>query len=174
MPFPPRGQLPAERVHLGQTGCSPAGEAAYGDWDDEAMISVELARQLYEAGLTWSPMPGDRFVVDRTGMADDVFHLADMTVEVHRFVGGAVIGFNGVAEWALDSVDIEDTLWLPREDHLRAVLGHDFVGLGMDAVGYAVVALIDGRSQTFSHGDAEEAYGLATLSVLRARQGLGA
>ena len=27
------------------------------------------------------------------GVGDDVFHLADMTVEVHEFVGGSVIGF---------------------------------------------------------------------------------
>ncbi|MDO5535873.1 MAG: pilus assembly protein CpaE, partial [Propionibacteriaceae bacterium] len=64
------------------------------------MISTDLARRLLDAGLNWSPMPGDRFVVDRPGMVHDVFHLADMTVEVHEFVGGSVIGFNGVAEWA--------------------------------------------------------------------------
>src|SRR5690606_36786111 len=68
------------------------------------MLSPALARRLLDAGLVWSPMPGDRFVVDRPGMEHDLFHLADMTVEVHTFVGGSVIGFNGVAEWALDSV----------------------------------------------------------------------
>ncbi|QFG69562.1 pilus assembly protein CpaE [Ornithinimicrobium pratense] len=133
------------------------------------MISVDLARRLHDEGLVWSPMPGDRFVVDRPGMEQDVFHLADMTVDVHHLVGGSVIGFNGVAEWALDSVALEETLWLPREDQLRAVLGHDFVGLGMEAEGYAVVALVDGAPLTFSHRDAEEAYGLAVLEVLRHR-----
>lgn len=133
------------------------------------MISVDLARRLHDEGLVWSPMPGDRFVVDRFGMEQDVFHLADMTVEVHEFVGGRVIGFNGVAEWALDSVALEETLWLPREDQLRAVLGHDFVGLGLEADGYAVVALVDGAPLTFSHRDAEEAYALAALEVLRHR-----
>ena len=48
-------------------------------------------------------------------------------LEVHDFVGGSVNGFNGVTEGALDSVALEETLWLPREDQLRAVLGHDFV-----------------------------------------------
>lgn len=133
------------------------------------MIPVDLARELLDAGLIWSPMPGDRFVIDGGGLDQDVFYLADMTVEVHEFVGGSVIGFNGVAEWALDSVSLTDTVWLPREDQLRAVLGHDFVGLGVDEEGYAVVALVDGAPKSFSHQDAETAYGMATLAVLRAR-----
>ena len=133
------------------------------------MLSTDLARRLADEGLIWSPMPGDRFVVDRPGLGHDVFYLADMTVEVHDFVGGSVIGFNGVTEWALDSVDLQETLWLPREDQLRAVLGLDFVGLGMEERGYAVVALLDGKPRTFTHRDAEEAYGLATLAVLQQR-----
>lgn len=129
------------------------------------MLSVDLARRLHTAGLIWSPLAGDRFVVDRDALTHDVFYLADMTVEVHEFVGGSVIGFNGVSEWALDSVALDDTVWLPREDQLRAVLGHDFVGLGKQGEGYAVVALVEGRPSTFVHQDAEEAYGLATLEV---------
>lgn len=133
------------------------------------MLSVDLARRLHAAGLIWSPLAGDRFVVDRDALTHDVFYLADMTVEVHEFVGGSVIGFNGVSEWALDSVALDDTVWLPREDQLRAVLGHDFVGLGKQGEGYAVVALVEGRPSTFTHQDAEEAYGLATLEVLAHR-----
>lgn len=134
------------------------------------MLSLDLARRLLEAGLIWSPMAGDRFVVDRPGMAHDLFYLADMTVEVHDFVGGSVIGFNGVSEWALDSVALDETVWLPREDQLRAVLGHEFVGLGkQEGEGYAVVALVEGRPTTFAHRDAEQAYGLATLEVLAHR-----
>lgn len=134
------------------------------------MLSTDLARRLHDAGLIWSPLAGDRFVLDRPGLGTDVFYLADMTVEVHDFVGGSVIGFNGVTEWALDSVALEETLWLPREDQLRAVLGHDFVGLGMQGSEYAVVALLDGAPQTFVHRDAEEAYGLAVLAILRRRE----
>ncbi|GAA5168329.1 pilus assembly protein CpaE [Ornithinimicrobium tianjinense] len=134
------------------------------------MLSTDLARRLLDAGLIWSPMPGDRFVVDRPGVDADVFYLADMTVEVHDFVGGSVIGFNGVTEWALDSVALEETLWLPREDQLRSVLGHDFVGLGLQDSEYAVVALLGGAPQTFTHPDADTAYGLALLAVLRHRR----
>lgn len=147
------------------------------------MLSLDLARRLLDGGLIWSPLAGDRFVVDRPGMTQDVFYLADMTVEVHEFVGGSVIGFNGVAEWALDSVALDDTIWLPREDQLRAVLGHDFLGLGLrpahgdgtsesapdDDSEYAVVALVDGSPTTFVNRDAEEAYGLACLAVLGTR-----
>ena len=34
-----------------------------------------------------------------------------------------MLGFNGTTEWALDSVALDQTLWLPREDQLRALLG---------------------------------------------------
>ena len=133
------------------------------------MIPVDLARRLLSAGLVWSPMPGDRFVIEGVHDEGEVFYLADMTVEVHEFVGGSVIGFNGVAEWALDSVALEDTVWLPREDQLRAVLGHDFIGLGLDEGHYAVVAFVAGMPHTFTHRDAETAYALATLAVIESR-----
>lgn len=114
----------------------------------------------------WSPLPGDRFTVDASGMLGDVFYLADMTVDVQRFVGGSVIGFNGVSEWALDSVDLEETLWLPREDQMRAVLGEAFVGLTRTDAGYAV-SLAPGVAHDASpHEDAECAYALALLAFL--------
>jgi hypothetical protein len=31
------------------------------------------------------------------------FVLSDMTVDLHEFPGGSVVGFNGTTEWALDS-----------------------------------------------------------------------
>lgn len=132
------------------------------------MITVDLARDLQDAGLIWSPLAGDRFVVATDGMANDVFYLADMTVDVQQFVGGAVIGFNGVAEWALDSVDLEETLWLPREDQMRAVLGLSFAGLAATEGGYVVVVTIEGQRHQFDHQDAENAYAMALLAVLRA------
>ncbi len=131
------------------------------------MIDTDLARDLHAAGLIWSPLPGDRFTVKNEAMADDVYHLADMTVDVQQFVGGAVIGFNGVAEWALDSVELEETLWLPREDQMRAVLGDTFAGLAKTNAGYAVVVTLEGERHTFDHIDAECAYGQALLAHLR-------
>lgn len=132
------------------------------------MISVDAARGLQDAGLIWSPLPGDRFVVARDTMAQDVFYLADMTVEVHQFVGGSVIGFNGVAEWALDSVDLHETIWLPREDQMRAVLGETFAGLARTEQGYTVVATMEGERRDFADADAEQAYAQALLALLRA------
>ena len=36
---------------------------------------------------------------------------------------GDVIGFNGTTEWALDSIELDHVLWLPREDQLRELMG---------------------------------------------------
>ncbi|MGB7448807.1 MAG: pilus assembly protein CpaE [Ornithinimicrobium sp.] len=138
------------------------------------MITLELAHDLHSAGLLWSPLAGDRFAVDKPGMEDEVFYLADMTVDVQRFVGGSVIGFNGVAEWALDSVDLEETLWLPREDQMRAVLGESFVRLERDDDGRYAVHLApvpeagqEAVSVAQPHQDAECAYAHAVLAVLQ-------
>ena len=68
------------------------------------MITVEQARRLRKAGALWVPSAGDRFVVPDRDMDDDVFVVSDMTVEVHDYPGGKVIGFNGTTEWALDSI----------------------------------------------------------------------
>lgn len=130
------------------------------------MITIDLARALHAAGLLWSPLPGDRFAVDTEAMLGEVFYLADMTVDVQRFVGGSVIGFNGVAEWALDSVDLEETLWLPREDQMRAVLGPSFVRLERTDEGYAVHLTEASSHEVTPHEDAECAYALAVLAVL--------
>lgn len=94
------------------------------------------------------------------------FHLAGMTVEVHQFRDGPVIGFNGTIEWALDSVELDDTLWLPREDQLRAALGSAFVGLALTSEGYAVTVTLGERERRVSHTDPEQAYGTALLAVL--------
>ncbi|CAN5593043.1 hypothetical protein BH23ACT6_BH23ACT6_08660 [soil metagenome] len=133
------------------------------------MITVELARALHTHGVLWSPLPGDRFTVDTESMVGDVFYLADMTVDVQKFVGGSVIGFNGVAEWALDSVDLEEALWLPREDQMRALLGEAFMSLTRTGHGrYAVRLTPEIPHQDIGHEDAECAYAEAVLAVRRA------
>jgi hypothetical protein len=133
------------------------------------MISRALARELRLAGLRWTPRAGDRFVVMSPGMEDDVFHLADMTVEVHQFVEGPVIGFNGTTEWALDSVELEQALWLPREDQLRRELGPAFLRLERDGDRYAVVVRDGDRERREVDRDPEQAYGRAVLAQLTAR-----
>src|SRR3954468_1063656 len=106
------------------------------------MLNLELARRLSDAGLTWKPVSGDRFVVAVGGMEDDVFVISEITVDVHHFATGDVIGFNGTTEWALDSVEQDKVVWLPREDQLRDLLGESFVSLEQLDGGYAVSVLL--------------------------------
>jgi hypothetical protein len=131
------------------------------------MVSVELARSLRDAGLRWHPRRGDHFVVVDRGMDDEVFVLSDMTIEVHQFPTGPVIGFNGTVEWALDSLDQRDALWLPTEHQLRDLLGPAFVRLERSDGSYVVVARVDGSEAEVHAPDAGEAYGLALLRLLR-------
>ena len=134
------------------------------------MITLELARALRDAGLHWVPAAGDRFTVVDRGMDTDVFVLADMTVEVHRprdAAGVTVIGFNGTTEWALDSVDQTDAVWLPAEDQLRARLGDAFTRLERDAGGgWAVTYAVAGRQSTSVADDPADAYARALLATL--------
>jgi hypothetical protein len=135
------------------------------------MISVELSRTLREAGLRWHPATGDRFVIDKPGVDDDVYTVSEMTVERHDYPTGTILGFNGTTEWALDSVDADDSLWLPREDQLRELLGPSFVSLARsidhgDAPAFTVTALIGETPQLFTDVDPAVAYGHALASYI--------
>jgi hypothetical protein len=137
------------------------------------MISVDLARALRAAGLRWHPDTGDRFVIDKPGVDDDVYTASEMTVERHDHPGGVELGFNGTTEWALDSVAAADSLWLPREDQLRELLGPSFVGLTRlvgrdDQVTWTVAARIGGVDRTFTAPDPAEAYGEALAEYIAA------
>ena len=131
------------------------------------MITVTLARALRDAGLVWEPASGDRFVVPDRDMDDQLFVLSDMTVEVQHFRSGPVIGFNGTTEWALDSLDQADALWLPAEDQLRRRLGPAFQRLERTDDGYVVV-VDDGAGEVRTTGaDPDTAYAEAVLARLR-------
>ncbi|MCL9664352.1 pilus assembly protein CpaE [Curtobacterium albidum] len=127
------------------------------------MITVELARSLRDAGLRWHPATGDRFVIDKPGVDDDVYTVSEMTVERHDHPSGTSLGFNGTTEWALDSVEASESLWLPREDQLRGLLGPAFVSL---TAGFVVTATIGGVAQEFRSDDAAVAYGDALLAYV--------
>jgi hypothetical protein len=131
------------------------------------MVSVELARSLRDAGLRWHPRRGDHFVVVDRGMDDEVFVLSDMTIEVHEFPTGPVIGFNGTVEWALDALDQQDALWLPTEHQLRELLAGAFVRLERSERAYVVVAQVDGVESSARAVVAEDAYALALLELLQ-------
>ncbi len=130
------------------------------------MISTELARRLRDAGLHWKPSSGDRFQIDRAELDSEIFTISELTVEAHTYPTGTILGFNGTTEWALDSVELSDTLWLPREDQLRDLLRTAFRGLERTSDGYRVVYTIDGVDRHADSISAPEAYGLALLEVL--------
>ncbi len=135
------------------------------------MVSLALALRLRAAGLTWKPARGDRFVIRQPEMSNDAFVLSDMTIEVHEFPTGPVIGFNGTTEWALDSVAQHETLWLPAEDQLRELLGTAFERLERLADRYRVTITVDGDERTFESADPADAYAEALLDVLTQRVG---
>ena len=130
------------------------------------MISTGLARRLRDAGLRWRPASGDRFQIDRAEFDADVFTVSDLTIEAHEYSTGTVLGFNGTTEWALDSVELDDALWLPREDQLRDLLRTAFRTLQRSAEGYVVTVELDGDRQEFENVSAPEAYGLALMAML--------
>lgn len=130
------------------------------------MITLSTARRLRDGGVRWTPTSGDRFVVSERGMDDEVFTLSDMTVEVHRFPGEQVIGFNGTVEWALDSIEMEQAVWLPSEAQLRELLAGTFRRLERDTNGFQVSIEIDGRPVSACDADASEAYARALLHLV--------
>jgi hypothetical protein len=132
------------------------------------VISVDLAVRLRDAGVAWHPEPGDRFALPDRGLDDRVFVLSDMVIDVQDRTGGPVLGFNGTVEWALDSVRLEDALWLPREDQLRDLLGATFRSLDRDGDALVVTCRIGEQTVAARSSDASRAYARALLAVLGA------
>jgi len=132
------------------------------------MISTALARALRDSGLVWHPAPGDAFRIDRVEVDGDVFILSEMTVEAHEFPTGTVLGFNGTTEWALDSVALEDSLWLPHEHQLRELLRTTFLRLEVSELGggYEVTVLLAGQRRTFIAAEPADAYARALLTYI--------
>jgi hypothetical protein len=133
---------------------------------DGLVISLPLARRLRDGGLRWDPRPGDRFVVADRNMDDEVFTLAEMTVDVHDFPTGRVIGFNGTVEWALDSIRARECVWLPSEEQLRDRLAGTFESLQRADNGWRVVLRVGDARYEAESADAADAYGLALLHLI--------
>ena len=77
------------------------------------MISRELATQL-SPYLKWTPANGDQFFIPKPEISDSVFLVSDMVVELVVREGQSRFHFNGTVEWALDSVESADVVWLTR------------------------------------------------------------
>ncbi|MGL5808543.1 MAG: pilus assembly protein CpaE [Nocardioides sp.] len=131
--------------------------------------AINLRQALRNRALPWDPMPGDRFAIPDRDL-DQTFVVADMTIEIQQLTTGRLIRFNGTTEWALDSIDADDVVWLPWEHQLRELLGDGFVELRFSAPGAApggfTVVLADGSR----HVDvtAESAYLRAVMAHLAA------
>ena len=130
------------------------------------MISLELAQALQRSGVVWHPRTGDRFTILQPEMTGDVFTISDMMIEAHEFSTGTVLGFNGTTEWALDSVGLDQAVWLPREDQLRELLGDRLESLRRVPQGWEVTyAVSDGTRHTVTDADVECAYARALLTL---------
>jgi hypothetical protein len=110
------------------------------------------------------------FYIPRPEIADAVFMVSDMVVELITQRGESRFHFNGTVEWALDSVESNGVVWLPRENQLRELLGEHFLSLDSSAGGYVVTVSGPGRAyHTDPEPDAADAYARAALHVLSAQ-----
>ncbi len=141
------------------------------------MISTELARALRRSGLRWVPASGDNFCIERlidspdVLDANEVFVVSNMTIEAHAYPTGTVLGMNGTTEWALDSVTMEESLWLPREDQLRNLLAGTFTALRREILATGDIVFVvevrrQGTVRLYADTDPAEAYGKALLALI--------
>ena len=141
------------------------------------MISLEMARRLKEAGLTWEPRQGDRFGLADRDMDERVFVINDMAAMVEMLQGFPAVMFHGTPEWALDYVFLGDVIWLPEEGHLRQRLQRvldgtatpEFDLLYADGV-YTCRLAWQGEALAFRATDAAEAYAKALMYVMTSKE----
>ncbi len=130
------------------------------------VISISLATALRDAGLAWAPAPGDCFAVPGRDLDDEVFWIAEMTIEVRQQHGQPIVMFNGTTEWALDWIPASVALWLPREDQLRRALGAAFVALEHQDQEWVVTYQRADRLHRSRAADPESSYAAALLDTL--------
>lgn len=130
------------------------------------MISRDLAREL-KPHLDWTPANGDQFFIPRPEIGDSEFTVSDMVVELITRNGDTRFHFNGTVEWALDSVEAGEVVWLPREDQLRERLGQHFLSLDAGPGGYVVALNGPVRAHhTVPEPEVADAYARALLYVV--------
>jgi hypothetical protein len=134
------------------------------------VISRELATRL-APHVSWTPANGDMFFIPRPEITDAVFIVSDMVVELVVSGGDSRFHFNGTVEWALDSVESDSVVWLPREDQLRELVGDYFLSLDSSTSGFVVTVSGPGKAfHTETELDAADAYARAALYVLGVEQ----
>ena len=164
MAFDPLHDRP-ESVHVPWTQEADLGPSEP-QRDDGPRISNGLARRLRDAGLVWRPTEGDRFVIPDRGLDDHVFSLSPMSVDVRSGPAGRLITFNGAVEWALDSIEHHEAIWLPSETQLRERLADHLLALVRTTDGYRCEIEVAGERRSFADTNAVEAYGWALLALL--------
>lgn len=139
------------------------------------MLSLDTAKKLKAAGLEWTPAKHDFFYIPVPDLDEQVYVISDMSVIVEGLAGDDVITFNGVVEWALDSMVVGEAVWIPREEQLRGLLEKILIDQGERQPvltltttydGYACSIQHQGTTQLFEAFGASEAYGAALLHVI--------
>lgn len=138
------------------------------------MISMQLARELKEAGLVWQTAIHDFFTVPVSGLEDRVFVLTDMMAYTELIRGWPVVAFHGTAEWALDYIYTSEVVWIPTEEQLREELVSRLLAaadgrlrLELTAEGYTCTIQADTEPLSFGAASGAEAYAGALLHLLR-------
>jgi hypothetical protein len=138
------------------------------------VLTRDLALALRAAGLVWHPAPGDAFVVPDRDLDDELFVLSEMVIQsVDVPDGPPILAFNGTTEWALDSLEADEAVWVPHEHQLRQLLGDAFMALEAlpgEQPGYAVVLDIPTGPERYVDVSAEAAYARALLAALTRRR----
>jgi hypothetical protein len=137
------------------------------------MLSLSMAQQLKEAGLTWKPALHDFFAIPERGFDDRVFVVSDVFTNVEWLRSHLVVTFHGSVEWALDYMLVAELVWLPTEAQLRQELERRLVTERESGVkliggkdGYVCECRVQDERLRFEASDASEAYASALLHVL--------
>jgi hypothetical protein len=147
------------------------------------MISLDLARQLKEAGLVWEAGNYDFFAIPDRDMDDRIFVITDIMTQLGLLKGWPVVTFYGTAEWALDYILTTEVIWLPTEEQLREALLANLpakspaslhnelkpaLRLWLEDQRYHCEVSYHGASLSVSAPTAGEAYAQTLLALLRA------
>jgi hypothetical protein len=140
------------------------------------MLSIELAQELKQAGVRWTPAIHDFFIVPNADLDDRLFVLTDMMASIAVLKGWPAITFNGVVEWALDYILTGEATWVPTEAQLRELVAEKIDAqetLSLVQNGAGCVCQLSGIDAPLSfHAEtAANAYALALLNVLQRENG---
>ena len=137
------------------------------------MVSIELARQLSDAGLVWMAELHDFFAIPNSDLAHRVFVVSDVMAQLETLRGWPAVTFHGTAEWALDYIFTHEVVWIPTERQIRQVLAQvlaeneEEVVLQLSKQGdhYRCEIMFQGLPQYFEAEEPSDAYGKALLHV---------